>query len=207
MDQRDFTTVTIIGFAIGLLAQPVLTNVFAATTPALRAGVAIGCTLFAPFALFVAHLLGKRALVLYQFAKFGAVGTLNTLIDLSILNLAILATGIAAGWGYAALKGFSFLVAATNSFFWNKRWTFDAPALPVGRREPATLAEAAKFYGVAIVGWIVNVGTASFVVNGIGAPPLATLEQWANVGALAGVAASFLWNFLGYKFWVFRRTS
>ncbi|MBI2623621.1 MAG: GtrA family protein [Candidatus Liptonbacteria bacterium] len=197
MHRSDLAIVTVIGLAIGLLAQPVLTNVAQETTPALRAGVIVGCFLFAPFALFVAHLLGKRMPALYQFAKFGAVGTLNTLIDLGILNLMILAAGIAAGAGYSAMKAFSFLVATTNSFVWNKYWTFNA-------REPATSAEAAKFYGVAVAGWVLNVAVASLVVNLMGAPEAVSKEQWANVGGLAGVAASFLLNFLGYKFWVFR---
>jgi putative flippase GtrA len=111
----------------------------------------------------------------------------------------MLVTGVAAGWGYSALKGFSFLIATTNSFFWNKYWTF-------GARQPATSGEAVKFYGVAIAGWAVNVAVASLIVNAVGIPDSLTKEQWANVGALAGVAASFLLNFVGYKFWVFKNS-
>jgi len=194
--KRDLSVVAGIGVLIGTLAQPVLSNVFV-VTPALRAGVFVGCVLFAPFALFVAHILGKYIPAFYQFAKFGAVGTLNTLIDLGVLNCIIFATGITAGVAYSVIKGFSFLIATTNSFAWNRYWTFNT-------NQSATSSEAVKFYGVAIAGWVVNLVVASYVVNSIGIPDSFTEKQWANVGALSGILATFLWNFLWYKFWVFK---
>lgn len=198
IERRDFGTVTIIGVAIGVLAQPVLTNVIPVVTPALRAGVFFGAVLLAPFALFIAYLLGKIVPSLYQFAKFGAVGTLNSFIDFAVLNVVITLTGITAGFWYAVFKSVSFLCATTNSFLWNRWWTF-------GQSQTSS-AQTVQFYGVALVGWVINVGVASFVVNVIGIPAGISLPQWANIGAFAGVAASFLFNFFGYKLWVFRRS-
>lgn len=197
--KSDFAVVAIIGLAIGMLAQPVITNLFD-TTPALRAGVVVGTPIFAIFCLGVARILSRIYNPIYQFAKFGAVGTLNSFIDFGILNIAIIFTGLSAGMGYSFFKGISFFAATTNSFIWNKYWTFEA-------RHSLSKTETAKFYGVAVIGWIINVSTASIVVNLMGAPSYFTSEQWANVGALAGVATSFLFDFFGYKFWVFNESS
>jgi hypothetical protein len=46
----------------------------------------------------------------------------------------------------------------------------------------------------------------SLVVNLL-RPPAVPPELWLNVGGLAGVGASFLLNFLGYKYVVFRSPS
>jgi len=74
--------------------------------------------------LFVAFFLGKFLEVFYQLAKFVEVGVLNTLVDLGILSLLMAVTGIAGGIWYPVFKGASFLTATTNSYFWNKIWTF-----------------------------------------------------------------------------------
>lgn len=205
--KKDFLLVTVIGVAVGLLIQPMLSTlretlegIGILVTPIFRVAILVVFAVIAPVALAVARSLGKKIPVIYQFAKFGAVGVLNTMIDFGVLNLIIAFSGIAAGVWFSVFKGFSFLVATTNSFVWNKFWTF-------GSKEKATAGQAAKFYLIAILGWIINVVVASIVVNVIPRPETILPNLWANVGALAGVLASFLWNFLGYKFFVFREQS
>jgi len=136
--------------------------------------------------------------VLYQFGKFAAVGTLNTFVDIGVLNLEILIFGTPAAWPYRIFKAISFLAATTNSFFWNKFWTFDS-------RGPANPAQTIKFYLVAIGGFLINVGIASYVFSGVARPVAISANLWANIGALAGVASGFLWDFLGYKYVVFKK--
>jgi len=197
--KKDLLIVTFIGAAIGLFVQIVIQNLVESPSFYLRVGVFFACLVFAPFALWIASLIGKVFPVMYQFAKFGAVGTLNNAIDFGIVNLLIFLTGIASGWGYSLFKTVSFIAGTTNSFFWNKFWTF-------GAKEKPRSGEVAKFFSFAIVGGLINVGIASFVVNGIHAPEGIAPKVWANVGTLAGVAGSFLWNFLCYKFFVFTPT-
>jgi putative flippase GtrA len=184
--------------AVGLLSQPVFTSVIGSADLYTRLAIFFGFTALAPFALFIASLLGRIAPVLYQFAKFGAVGTMNTFLDLGVLSAEMIVSGAASGAAYVIFKAISFLVATTNSFFWNKHWTFGA----YGR---ASAAETAKFYIVAAVGWGLNVLSASLVVNAFPRPDVISPPQWGIIGAMVGVAASFLWNFLGYKFFVFPR--
>ena len=202
MKRNDLYAVTAIGAAVGLLIQPILANlssfaIFAHPTSALRFGIFIFFTLLAPLALWILSLLGRLMPVLYQFGKFAAVGTLNTFIDLGVLNLEIFLSGIAGGAGYAVFKAISFLCGTTNSFFWNKYWTFNAKGAATGK-------ETGKFFLFAVAGWAINVGIATFVVNVITRPVSLDPRVWANVGGLCGVAGAFLWDFLSYKFFVFK---
>ena len=58
---------------------------------------------------------------------------------------------------------------------------------------------------VSTIGLFINVGALSLIVNSIGAPGAVSPALWANIGALIATAASLIWNFLGYKFIVFRK--
>jgi len=198
MTKKDFLCILVIGFAVGLLAQPIIGNLVSQLSLALRFAVFFGFLVLAPLLLFIAYLIGKFIPVIYQFAKFAAVGTLNTFIDFGVLNLEIFLFSVSSGILYSVFKGISFLAATTNSFFWNKYWTFNS-------KTPANPKETLKFYVVAIVGWVINVSLASFVVNVLSRPISFSPNLWANVGALVGVAGSFLWDFLGYKFIVFKQ--
>ena len=202
MKRNDLYAATAIGAEVGLLIQPILANlgsfaILANPTFALRLEIFIFITILAPLALWILFLLGKLVPVLYQFGKFAAVGALNTFIDLGVLNLIIFLTGIAGGIGYSLFKAISFLCATTNSFFWNKYWTFNAKGAATGK-------ETGSFFLFAAIGWVLNVSIATFIVNGLARPASLDPRVWANIGGLFGVAGSFLWDFLSYKFFVFK---
>lgn len=198
--KKDFLLITIIGLLVGLLAQPVLTNTlpslgakFAVSAMVLRVLAFLVFLIGAPVALW---LIEKIVPTLYQFGKFAAVGALNTFLDLGILNLASsLLNAFSGGWA-PVLKGISFLCATTNSYFWNRTWTFNAAGKANGR-------EAAEFYVVAIIGFALNVGIYTVFVNYLGHPGISD-RLWANAGALVATACTLLWNFFGYKLVVFK---
>ena len=204
MKKNDFYAVAAIGAAVGLLIQPILANlgsfaILAHPTFMLRLGIFVFFVICAPLALWILSLLGRLIPVLYQFGKFAAVGVLNTFIDLGVLNLIIFMTGVAGGIGYAVFKAISFLCATTNSFFWNKYWTFNAKGAATGK-------ETGSFFLFAAIGWVINVGIATFIVNGIARPVSLDPRVWANIGGICGVVGSFLWDFLSYKFFVFKKS-
>src|SRR5688500_904179 len=63
--------------------------------------------------------------VIDQILRFGIVGVLNTAVDLGVLNtLIFLNPSGRAGWLYAVFKTIAFLVAVTNSYLLNRRFTF-----------------------------------------------------------------------------------
>ena len=109
MNKKDLLLVTVIGGAVGLLVQLPITTLTTSEPPMIiRIAVFVALLLLAPIALFVAHVASKWFAAVYQFAKFAAVGVLNTLIDAGILNALIVFTGVADGLSYSLFKGISF---------------------------------------------------------------------------------------------------
>lgn len=202
MRRNDLIAVTVIGAVVGLLSQPILANIAGSfnlnVTLALRASVFVGFTILAPIALTILWFAGKLIPVVYQFGKFAAVGTLNSFVDSGVLNLELLAVDHPGAWAFRLMNTVSVFAATTNSFFWNKFWTFDS-------KEPATIGQTAKFYSIAIMGFLLNVAAASLLYTNVAHPSSISDKLWANIAKLAGIAASFLWNFIGYKFFVFKK--
>lgn len=198
MIKRDLWASLIIGVAVGLLIQPILANTLTSLylTLPLRAGILVFFAVLAPFALWLCAQIGKLWKAFYQFGQFAAVGTLNSFIDVGIFNVETFFYGSIPGTLlFAVFKGISFLCATTNSFFWNRNWTFGATS---GK---ANAGQVTEFYTVAIIGWFVNVGVATLVKSS--GPDT---KVWVNVVApLVGIVATLLWNFLGYKYFVFKK--
>lgn len=199
MTRKDLKASLIIGAAVGLLIQPILANNLSGfdLNIAERIGIFVLFALFAPFALWLCELISKKWKGFYQFGQFAAVGTLNSFIDLGVLNLETFFYGssLIGNLLFATFKAISFLCGTTNSFIWNKYWTFNA-------QEKPKASETVAFYTVAVIGWIINVGVATLVKA---AGPVDS-KVWVNlIAPLCGVAASFLWDFFGYKHFVFKK--
>ena len=143
--------------------------------------------------------VGRRRPFLFQFGKFITIGLSNTAIDFGILNLLIFLTEVERGSLYSLFKAFSFLVAVTNSYFWNKFWTFESS------NTKGTGKEFFQFVTISGIGFGVNVIAASLVVNVIGPVGEISPRLWANIGAFAAIVITVFWNFLGYKFIVFKK--
>ncbi len=57
---------------------------------------------------------------------------------------------------------------------------------------------------VSIVGFLINVIIASYVFKSISPVGGLNLDQWGIIGAAIGSIAGLAWNFVGYKFIVFK---
>lgn len=149
--------------------------------------------------LWIAFLIGRKLLFVFQLAKFMLIGVLATIIDLGILGFLIWITGITGGLSYSIFKGISFLVATVSKYWGDKVWAFE-------KKEKTGLGkEFLKFFLVTLVGLVINVGTASLAVNVIGPQFGFSPELWANIGGIIAAFATVLWNFVGYKFLVFKK--
>ena len=152
----------------------------------------------ATFGVYGTFRLGRRNPVFFQFGKFLTIGLSNTAIDFGILNLLMFLTNIESGYLYSLFKAASFLVAVINSYFWNKFWTFENTGTAMGK-------EVLQFITISGIGFGINVIVASFIVNVIGSVGGISPRLWANIGAFAAIVISVLWNFMGYKFVVFKK--
>jgi putative flippase GtrA len=146
--------------------------------------------------------LCKRYPIIPQFAKFVLIGFMNFFIDIAVLNIEMALSGKSSGGYYTAFKAFSFLCAVIFSYFFNKHWAFQ------DKKKTEQGKQFSQFLFVSIIGMIINVSAASIFVDFI-APSITFItlsgKMWGNLGAVCGSAAGLLWNFVGYKFWVFKK--
>lgn len=198
LNKRDFLLISLIGVSFALFSIPILRNLnlsFIKINVGTVFLLVIFFLIFANIAIWIASLIGKKIPVIFQIAKFAAVGAFNTFLDWGIVNLLMALTGIFAGIWYSVFNGISFLVANSGSYFWNKYWTFSSK----------NKGSFPQFFSVTLLGLGVKVGMASLVVNYISHPANFTPERWANVGLAAGTIFALVWNFIGYKFIVFKK--
>jgi putative flippase GtrA len=85
-----------------------------------------------------------------------------------------------------------------NSYIWNKYWTFES-------KVKATVKELSQFIFISFFGMLINVAIAASLVNIVGPVGGLTAKRWASIGALTATATSLIWNFIGYKFLVFKK--
>jgi putative flippase GtrA len=209
MTKKDFSLMVVLGAAVGLLIQPIMTNALPRIGLSMldRALILVFFAALAPFLIWLSELLSRFFKGIYQFAQFAAVGTLNSFIDIGVFNFETAIYGITpvSTAAFVVFKAISFLCGTTNSFFWNKYWTFSTNRATHPEGAIKETKEAASFYVIAGIGWAVNVGVATAIK--LLEPSGVSSKLWVNVVApLCGIAASFIWDFLGYKYVVFKKS-
>ncbi len=201
INRTDFYLVSFIGASFALFAVPIIINLNIPFIPITISNVLLLVfffVLFANLALGIAYLLSQKIPIIFQLAKFGAVGAFNTFLDWGVLNLLIAITGIATGFGFSLFKGISFAIAATGAFFWNKYWTFNS-------KKKSDKTEVSRFILISASGFLINVVLASLIMYTFKNSTPLTVEQLANIAAATATLASLVWNFIGYKLFVFNK--
>lgn len=156
--------------------------------------------ILAVFAIWIAELIGKRYLFVYQLAKFLLIGAFFAVFDLIILNFLIAWLGISKEEiiKYAIFVAVSFTIVTLFKYFANKYWAFEKMEKEKMEREFAT------FFLVTAISGIIQVTIASFsfkiLIKFLLSPILV-----GNLGKIIGISFASLWNFLGYKFFVFKK--
>ncbi|PIR91115.1 hypothetical protein COU02_01130 [bacterium (Candidatus Gribaldobacteria) CG10_big_fil_rev_8_21_14_0_10_37_46] len=106
---------------------------------------------------------------------------------------------MASGFTVDSFFVVAFVLAVTNSFFWNRYWTFEKTGTEtVGK-------DAFQFFFVSTVVAVINIGILHTIVNIIGAPANIDLKIWANIALFFTIITAFFGNFFGYKFLVFKK--
>lgn len=122
-----------------------------------------------------------------EFVRFGLVGVLNTAIDLGSFSLLYRLAGLEP----LLANGIAFLIAVSNSYWLNRRWTFRQ------QHEVRGFAAYSRYVLLNIGGLII--GTLAIVL----------LSRFM-IPELAKVIASLLtliWNFASSKYFIFRDRS
>jgi putative flippase GtrA len=114
------------------------------------------------------------------------------------LSLLIYFSGKTAGWYYITFKAVSFILALSNSYFFNNIFSFNQ-SLKEGR----PLVKIAKFLTISLGAFLINTVLASTLnrFNFLALEP----GSWGVLAALLASIIGIIINFFGYKFWVFRK--
>lgn len=132
-----------------------------------------------------------------QIVKFGLIGLSGALVDFGILNLLVL--GLKFNVYLSA--AFSFVAAATNNFYWNKRWTFKGEAT-----DKKTHLQFIQYMIITTIGFFINL-----LILRIFLPYFGRLFELnintplvLNTSKIIATLVVMTWNFLGSKKWVFK---
>jgi putative flippase GtrA len=121
----------------------------------------------------------------FQLLRFCAVGASGYVVNLAVFFLFTAPIGT----DHRAAAVAAFLVAVTNNFHWNRRWTFDARAGHAG-------FQAARFLAISVGAFLFSLVILELLVVEVGVPELAAQ-------AAAIVCATPL-SFLGNRLWSFQ---
>lgn len=199
LGKNDLLYGSINGLIFGALIPVVLRNLGMEISLTKYLAIVVFFVVLATVGVYIGYILSKIVGIFFQLAKFGAVGAANFAVDFGVLNLLIFTTGLASGWYFTLFKSISFIVAVTNSFFWNKMWTFKK------KDQKEAGKEFFQFLLVSVIGLLINAGVASFIVNVIGPMGSIEIKTWANIATAVASIVVLTWNFLGYKFIVFKK--
>jgi len=201
MNKKDFLMVAIAGFFTALFLLPTLKNVKLLGISNLFYLLMVILPILWMLALVVGRFLNRWFTWIYQFVKFCVIGFLNAAIDFGVLNLLSLYTGITSGFILGGVNVPGFIIAATNSYFWNKFWVFSHKR-QIG--EKVSYGDLPTFVAVVVSGALVNSGLvvlfSTYFHPAFGMSP----ERWLNIAKVVASAAALAWNFIGFKLFVFR---
>jgi putative flippase GtrA len=131
-----------------------------------------------------------------RFVKYCIVGASSTAIMMVVVemvvrlahseSLGVVRTGNALG----------FLLAVTNGYYWNRRWTFRQSGA-------ASASQYAKFVGVNLVGLTLNQALVTLFYGHLNL--FRSFPKPYLLATLAAVVCVTLWNFTANSLWTFRR--
>jgi len=172
----------------------------------------IGFPLFSLFCLWIANLIGKRILFIFQGAKFSLIGAVGTIIDLKIFELLEWSLSLIIPASYFLTKSISFIISTILRYFGNKYWAFKEHQslsefeFDLAQEDDKDVKkEVIQFFLITSVGLIINIFSfyyfAKFLGPQFGVPEIV----WIKMSVIFAALSSALWNFCGYKFFVFKK--
>ncbi len=206
LKSKDYALISFIGVCFSIFLIPILKNIQAGSQqlplPEIDfifwVLIALSTIALSNLALYLSFLVAKKIPVFLQIAKFTAVGVFNTFLDWSVVNFLIFLTGTTAGVTFSSFNILSFVIANTASFIWNKYWIFQS-------QKKKAWEDYLQFITVSALGLVAKLGIITLIVDVIG--PVNNIDDkiWANLALVISTMFFMVWNFLGYKFIVFKK--
>jgi putative flippase GtrA len=169
--------------------------------PALTIILSISFPLLALIGIYIAEIIGQKYLFVYQLAKFVLVGSFFAVFDLILLNVLMAWLGISKKeiLKYALFVATSFTIVTIFKYFANKYWAFEKT------EKEKMEKEFGIFFLVTLGSGVIQITVASVTFKSL--IFLLDLSPFlaGNFGKIFGILMASAWNFLGYKFVVFKK--
>ena len=135
----------------------------------------------------------------WPFGRFVLVGLLNFAVDYgSLLGLSRVLKWH-DGWRNFLVKVMATTIAMGNSYLWNRYWTFEQHTQEVGE-----VVRIKRFLLVTLTGnYLINSGSYFLAHNDLFLPMGIAQDRSMFLASVVGVAVATLWNFFGYRRFVF----
>jgi len=149
--------------------------------------------------LWIAYLIGKKILFVFQMAKFFLVGALATVVDLELFEFFVWLFSLLSIDILMTAKAISFFLATCAKYWGNKYWAFEKSEKENWKKEMV------KFFTVTLVGLVADVGFFFYFSKILGPQFETPPEIWIKLSVILAALCAAVWNFLGYKFLVFKK--
>ncbi len=150
-------------------------------------------------ALWLADLISRKYLFIYQFAKYCLIGIISTLTDVEIFLFLTWLVSLNSSILSGTFKSISFLIAIYVKFIGNKYWTFEEK----GKKD--TKKEFMNFVLVTFLGLLLDVAGFFFFNRIVGPHWGVPAVTWKSVSVILSALVAAVWNFMGYKFIIFKK--
>lgn len=148
---------------------------------------------------YLAYIIGKKLLFVFQAAKFVLVGAFATVIDYGLFNFFIWTFSFFFPIGKITAKAISFIFSTALKYWGNKYWTFS-------KHEKEEIAkEILQFFIINLAGLIIDVAAFYYFTRIMGEQFGFSYAYWIKFSVILAAITSSVWNFLGYKFLVFKK--
>jgi len=149
--------------------------------------------------LWLAQLIGRKFLFVYQAAKFVLVGTFADAADIKIFQLLFFLSSLFLPINQLILKGTSFLAATFIKYWGNKHWSFEK------FEKEGINKEAVQFFAATLIGLGINVLSFYYFTKIIGPQFQMEFKIWQELSIILAALVTAVWNFTAYKFLVFKK--
>jgi putative flippase GtrA len=143
--------------------------------------------ILAVLGLRLADFLGQKIPIVRQTGKFVLSGALADVIDIKVFQFLFWLFPISS-----LFKAVSFLIATFIKYFTNKHWTF----------EKHEGGEVVVFFFVTLIGLAIDVVSFYYFSKISAGIPT---KLWTELSIIFAALTAAVWNFLGYKFIVFKK--
>jgi len=149
--------------------------------------------------LWLAYKIGRKFLFIFQGAKYFLVGAVATIIDLKLFEFLFWIFSIHITFVTITAKSISFIISTFFKYWGNKHWAF------LKHEKEDIHKEIIGFFAITLVGLAIDVMCFYYFAKIMG--PQFNLPDaiWVKLSVIFAALVAALWNFVGYKFFVFKK--